>query len=274
MSKRQTRKMLQLMATGEPVEVTSAMASVTKLARLAYVAQQFGYEYADVRQGSGHNSALRMLIVPDPSPRARERAARTWAQYPNAGDGTSLPPAPPDALELLKARINFDLTGRSAERRVVLGALGLTVGMVIGLVRVGEGGRPFVLGVWGALMAVLGIGFLVNRKRNARFAARLRAAGFVAVTDERGRVRQVPPGGQLPGHGNPFAAQQQGQYQGHQPGQYHGQPYGSFPQQPNPYQQPGPYGYAQPNPYQQPSPYQQQPAPPPPPPPAPPHPRP
>ncbi|MBB6421278.1 hypothetical protein HDC93_006909 [Streptomyces sp. AK010] len=69
MSKRQTRKMLRLMASGEPVELTSPMASVKKLARLAFVAQQFGYEYADVRQSSGRNGALTMLILPDPSPR-------------------------------------------------------------------------------------------------------------------------------------------------------------------------------------------------------------
>lgn len=53
MSNRQVQKMFQLMASGEAVEVTSPMASVKKLARLAFVAQQFGYEYADVRQGVG-----------------------------------------------------------------------------------------------------------------------------------------------------------------------------------------------------------------------------
>lgn len=74
MSKRQMQKMLRLMASGEPVELTSPMASVKKLARLAFVAQQFGYEYADVRQSSGRNGALTMLILPDPSPQARARA--------------------------------------------------------------------------------------------------------------------------------------------------------------------------------------------------------
>ncbi|MFD2690295.1 hypothetical protein ACFS5L_36425 [Streptomyces phyllanthi] len=296
MSKRQTRKMLQLMASGEPVEVTSAMASVKKLARLAHTAQQFGYEYADVRQGGGNSGALKMLIVPDPAPQARQRAAQNRARYPNAGDGVSLPPIVPEAFELLKARINFDLTGKSAEKRMGFGALGLTVGMAIGVARAGEDGVPFVIASWLGLMAILGVGFVVTRKRNARFAARLRAAGFAQVTDETGRVRYLPPGGQLPGHGNPFAAAvpapapapapapgpapaagpaqapapgpyQAPAYQGQQPAAYppqggqagpYGGPYGDpYSQQYGAPQHPGQYGQPQPNPYAQPQPQPQ-----------------
>ncbi|WP_329050857.1 hypothetical protein OG873_15770 [Streptomyces violaceus] len=220
MSKRQTQKMLRLMASGEPVELTSPMASVKKLARLAFVAQQFGYEYADVRQSSGRNGALTMLILPDPSPHARGRAAQNWAQYPGAADGVSLPPLVPDAFELLKARINFDLTGKSAEKRMGYAALGLTVGCVILALR--TGGEPFdfvAAGVvWLLFMAIFGIGLLVTRKRNVKFAARLRAAGFMPVTDENGRTRYLPPGAQLPGHGNPFGG-----------GPYGGGPYGGGP---------------------------------------------
>ncbi len=180
MSKRQTQKMLQLMASGEPVELTSPMASVKKLARLAFVAQQFGYEYADVRQGGGNNSQLKMLIVPAPSPQAQARAAQNWAQYPNAHDGVSVPPLVPDAFELLKARINFDLTGKSAEKRMGYGAIGVSVGAVIIAYRLGGTSDDFVIAaiIWLALMAILGVGFVVTRKRNAKFAARLQAAGF------------------------------------------------------------------------------------------------
>ncbi|MFG3102980.1 hypothetical protein ACGFZL_21025 [Streptomyces sp. NPDC048182] len=52
MGKRQIQGMLRLMAGGGPVEVRSRTASVKKLARLAFTAQQFGYEYADVRTGT------------------------------------------------------------------------------------------------------------------------------------------------------------------------------------------------------------------------------
>ncbi|MFH9987545.1 hypothetical protein [Streptomyces luteogriseus] len=257
MSKRQMQKMLRLMASGEPVELTSPMASVKKLARLAFVAQQFGYEYADVRQSSGRNGALTMLILPDPSPQARARAGQNWAQYPNAADGVSVPPLVPDAFELLKARINFDLTGKNAEKRMGYGALGVTVGCVILAFRFGGRSTDFVAAgvVWLLLMAVFGIGLVVTRKRNAKFAARLRAAGFAPVQDENGRLRYLPPGAQPPGQGNPFAG---GPYGGAVPGQ---------PGQPGPAAgtpQPA-YGQQPPGPYAQPAqaPYPGQPAPPP-----------
>ncbi|MGW5905048.1 hypothetical protein ACWFQ6_25185 [Streptomyces althioticus] len=265
MSKRQTQKMLQLMASGEPVQLTSPMASVKKLARLAFIAQQFGYEYADVRQGGGgNNGKLTMLIAPDPSPQAQARAAQNWAQYPNAHDGVSLPPLVPDAVELLKARINFDLTGKSAEKRMGYGAIGASAGSVIIAYRLGGTSDDFAIAgtIWLCLMVIIGIGFFVTRKRNAKFAARLQAAGFMPVTDETGRLRYLPPGAGMPyGRPGPYGAQPQGApgYPQQQP-QQHPQAYG----QPFPQQQPAPApGYAppaqQPPAYGQPGPYGQQP---------------
>ncbi|MGW2299267.1 hypothetical protein [Streptomyces violaceorubidus] len=270
MSKRQTQKMLQLMASGEAVQLTSRMSSVKKLAKLAFVAQQFGYEYADVRQSGGSNAALTMLLVPDPGPQARTRAAQNWAQYPNAGDGVSLPPLVPDAFELLKARINFDLTGKNAQKSMGYGALGGTVACVVLAYRQGGSSDDFVLSaiIWLFLMAVLGIGFLVTRRRNAKFAARLQAAGFVPMADETGRVRYLPPGGQLPGHGNPFGTVPGG-YGQPAPGPYapqpQQQPYGGPPQTGQPYA-PQPYAPQAQQPYappqaQQPYPPQQPPQP-------------
>jgi hypothetical protein len=260
MSKRQTQKMLQLMASGEPVQLTSRMSSVKKLAKLAFVAQQFGYEYADVRQSGGNNAALTMLLVPDPGPQARTRAAQNWAQYPNAGDGVSLPPLVPDAFELLKARINFDLTGKNAQKNMGYGALGGTVACAVLAFREGGSSDDFVLSgiIWVVLMAALGLGFLVTRKRNAKFAARLQGAGFVPMADETGRVRYLPPGGQLPGHGNPFGGPAPGGYGQPAPGPYapqppQQQPYGAPPQA-QPYApQPVPQAhqpYAPPQPHQ------------------------
>ncbi|MET7410347.1 hypothetical protein [Streptomyces parvulus] len=265
MSKRQTQKMLRLMASGEPVQLTSPMASVKKLARLAFVAQQFGYEYADVRQGGGTNGSLTMLLVPDPSPQARARAAQNWAQYPNAGDGASVPPLVPDAFELLKARINFDLTGKSAEKRMGYGALGVTVGCVVLAYRAGGSSDDFEVAavVWLLVLALLGVGFLITRRRNAKFAARLAAAGFAPVADETGRVRYLPPGGYgTPGgDGTPapvqYAQPQQQAYPQHQPyapqpQPYHQQAYAP-PQQPYaPQPHPQPHPHPQQNPHWQP----------------------
>ncbi|GAA4295841.1 hypothetical protein GCM10023086_09090 [Streptomyces venetus] len=269
MSKRQTQKMLRLMASGEPVELTSPMASVKKLARLAFIAQQFGYEYADVRQSSGRNGALTMLVLPDPSPQARARAGQNWAQYPNASDGVSLPPLVPDAFELLKARINFDLTGKNAEKRMGYAALGVTVGCVVLALRSGGEASDFVVAgvVWLLFMAIFGIGLLVTRRRNAKFAARLQAAGFTPVRDETGRLRYLPPGAQVPGQGNPFGGGPYGGAPGAgapgyagAPGQTPGMPgapAGHGQQAPGPYAQPAPGPYAQPAP----GPYPSQPAP-------------
>ncbi|WP_419666438.1 hypothetical protein [Streptomyces sp. 2-1] len=271
MSNRQLQKMFQLMASGEAVEVASPMASVKKLARLAFVAQQFGYEYADVRQGGGHNGGLKMLIVPDPGPHARQRAAQNWAQFPQAASGGPLPPFVPDALELLKARINFDLTGKSAEKRMLYGALGGTVGCVVLALRTGGDGVAFAGSavVWVLLVGVLGIGFAVTRKRNAKFAARLRAAGFTPVTDQAGRVRYLPLGAQAPGyaspqpgHANPFAgAGTPGAGGPYAPQPGAGGPYApqpaAAPYAPGPYaapQAPGPYGGPPATPYNHPGP--------------------
>ncbi|MGV9454938.1 hypothetical protein [Streptomyces sp. NPDC003635] len=256
MSKRQVRKMLGLMASGEPVELTSPMASVKKLARLAFIAQQFGYEYADVRQGGSHNSALVMLLVPDHSPHARARAAQNWAQYPNAGDGVSVPPLVPDAFELLKARINFDLTGKSAEKRMLLGALGGSVGCLAVALQSSQGSVTWVIaGVLEALLiGGLGIAFVVNRKRNAKFAARLQAAGFQAVNDATGRLRYLPAGVRVPGQENPFANSPYGAVAQGGPA-----PYGrQFPQQPYPQQPYAPQPYPQQPHAQQPQPYPHQ----------------
>ncbi|WP_406502194.1 hypothetical protein [Streptomyces sp. NBC_00500] len=72
------------------------------------------------------------------------------------------------------------------------------------------------------LVAVFGIGFVVTRKRDARFAARSQAAGFTPVTEEGGRVRYLSP--------TPYASQIAGPYGQRVPGPY-AQP-GVVPQQP------------------------------------------
>ncbi|MET9966022.1 hypothetical protein ABZZ80_08950 [Streptomyces sp. NPDC006356] len=201
--------MLRRMVSGEPVQVTSAMASMKKLARLAFIAQQFGYEYADVRQGGGpQGNGFVMLIVPDPSPRARARAAQNRSRYPRAAEGGALPPLRPGALDLLKARISFDLATRYTEKQlIVITSVGVTA-LAVGLgFKLGaDTTAAVVVGVvWVALMALVPLGLVVNRRYRAKYAALLQAAGFTQVTDQSGRLRYVPPGGQLAGHGNPFA---------------------------------------------------------------------
>ncbi|WP_436740384.1 hypothetical protein [Streptomyces sp. BBFR102] len=240
-SKKQVRKMFELMGHGQPIVLTSPMASVKKLAKLACTAQQFGYEYIDVRQGGGRSSALQMYLAPDPSPAARQRAAANWQQYPKAGDDGPLPPYPADMFELLKARINFDLTGRMTEpNRLVMAGLGVTVAS--GVMALRDMPLTGVAIFWVLGMAVLGISVMVQRQRNVKFAAYLERLGFLRVTDGEGRARYLPPGTQT-GWGAPQAAPYAPPPQP--------APYG-YPQPGQPQQQPAPYGQAAP---QQPGPY-------------------
>lgn len=144
--------------------------------------------------------------MPDPSPEARERAARNRARYPDASDGVSLPPVVPDEAELLKARMVFDL-GRqyTNKQRVAIAGFGFTAMAVAIGYRFAESDTVVIaVGVWVALMGLMPGGVIFNRRRNARYTAQLQAAGFTPVTDQGGRLRYVP-GGRLPGHGNPFA---------------------------------------------------------------------
>ncbi|MFG3248918.1 hypothetical protein [Streptomyces sp. NPDC048187] len=202
MKNRHVRKMLRQMASGEPVEVTLARATMKKLSRLAFIAQQFGYEYADIRQGGPQGNGFVLLIVPDPSPQARTRAAQNRVRYPNASDGGALPPLVPEAVELLKARITFDITVMYTDRqRILLAGIGAVPLALPAGFMLGTGTTAVVLAgvVWAALMALVPVGFAVNRHYRAKYAALLQAAGFTRVADPTGRLRYVPPGGRLPG---------------------------------------------------------------------------
>ncbi|MFI2377080.1 hypothetical protein ACH5AO_18685 [Streptomyces sp. NPDC018964] len=209
MGERRVRKMLRQMESGEPVRVVSPMGSMKKLARIASFAQQFGYEYADIRQGGGaQGKGLTLLLVPDPGPAARERAARNRARYPRAADGGELPRPTPEEVELLKARIGYDLaTQYTDKQRVALSVGVLTVLALAVALKVGAHttGLVVVGAVWAALMALVPVGITVNRRYREKQIALLRAAGLTPVTEPGGRVRYVPPGGRLPGQGNPFA---------------------------------------------------------------------
>ncbi|MFF5937987.1 hypothetical protein [Streptomyces sp. NPDC012508] len=49
------------------------------------------------------------------------------------------------------------------------------------------------------------VGLILAHRSLDKRTARLRAAGLTPVTDANGRLRFMPPGRLLPGHGNPFA---------------------------------------------------------------------
>ncbi|MFE4418232.1 hypothetical protein [Streptomyces sp. NPDC056817] len=226
--------MLEQVRRGQRVELRLSKSSVAKAAALACLAEQFGYEY--VRAERVRDNKMLLVLASDPSPQAQARAAHNWGQYPNAGDGVSLPPLVPDAFELMKARITVDLTGAMDQIPMALVGVFATIGCGFCATQVrGDGFFLVVVGVlWVFFLAFSGIGFVVMRRRNARAVARLQAAGFVAVTEGSGRVRYRPPGAQGPGQD-----WQAGAYG--QQGPYSQGPYGQSPYNQGPYGQ-GPYG--------------------------------
>ncbi|MFJ9018594.1 hypothetical protein ACIRPU_01190 [Streptomyces sp. NPDC102259] len=182
------------------------MSSWKGLARLAFIAQQFGYEYANLQLTSDNKFAL--FIVPDPSPQARQRAAQNWARYPDANDGVSLPPVVPDEIDLLKARMVVDSGNQFTDKaRMAIAVFVFTsLATAIGFrLHADSAAVVIVVIVWATLMALLPVLLAYSRRHRAKYAARLQAAGFTPVTDPSGRLRYVPPGRRLPGHGNPFA---------------------------------------------------------------------
>ncbi|MGA5423244.1 hypothetical protein [Streptomyces lavendulocolor] len=188
---------MQQIAAGEPVQVTSRMASMRKLARLACFAQHFGYDYAGVRQGGGpQGNGLVMLLIPDPSPQARARAARAWSRYPDAGGGGALPPLQADTVALLRARIGLDLAARYSEKQLIaLAVFGFTVAAAgLGL-QLGEGVTSWLIAgvIWAVLMALVPVLLAVNRRYRSRCTAILEAAGYMRVNDRIGRPRYAPP---------------------------------------------------------------------------------
>ncbi|MEV0598882.1 hypothetical protein AB0I82_06195 [Streptomyces sp. NPDC050315] len=225
MSTGQVRTMVSLMAQGAPVEVTSRWGTASKLARLAHLGEQFGYQYAD----AGYvNRGTQLLMVPDPQPQARQRAQQAWAQFPQAASGGPVPPLPALAPELLKAQVDFDLSGRHNEKRRLLAIIPITVIVLIQLMRDGGDSAVFWVPFW-ALAVCLAVGMVFyTRKRHATYEAQLQQAGYVQVLDPTGRVHYFPAGSSLAAQSAPVGGPQPGL--GHMPPQQ--QSYGQQPQPP------------------------------------------
>ncbi|RII14812.1 hypothetical protein DSC45_20875 [Streptomyces sp. YIM 130001] len=245
MSSGQIRKMLTAMAHGQPAEVTSYWGSVNKLSRIAHLAEQFGYQYVDVAWPNLGQSGVRMLLVPDQSPQARQRAQQAWAQYPLTGN-SPLPPLPDQAPELLKTWIKCGLYARHNEkRRLLITVPLLTVIVASQILLRGAEAAPYWGAFWALAMVAAGGETLRRRRQHVACAQQLQAAGFTQVNDSWGRLHYAPPGSRLAGQGQqPFPQQTP-----HPPQQ---QPYGAPQQQPHPQHfQHQPYGQPQQQPYGQ-----------------------
>ncbi|MGW7208979.1 hypothetical protein ACWGIZ_36440, partial [Streptomyces sp. NPDC054837] len=88
---RHIRKMLRRMGGGEPVQATTGLGTTKGLARLAFYAEQFGYEYVSAQQ-LDRKYAIRIVPANGPAAPPAPAAAR---HVKNAPPPPSAPPPPP-----------------------------------------------------------------------------------------------------------------------------------------------------------------------------------
>ncbi|MDN3026712.1 hypothetical protein [Streptomyces sp. S.PB5] len=194
MSKRHIHKMLRRTGSGEPVEASAGLATARGLAQLAFYAEQFGYVYRDTGQAGLNGRKVVVHLAPDLSPQARARAAENWSRYPDAASGGALPPLDSRAIDVLKARIQFDMTNQLTEKqRIGIAVFAFSFLCMPLAVKAGLG---IGAAVWAALMALVAVGSFYSRRANARIATELEAAGFRLVTEPMGRRRYLPPPGE------------------------------------------------------------------------------
>ncbi|MEU9337368.1 hypothetical protein AB0D49_30115 [Streptomyces sp. NPDC048290] len=205
MRKRLVKRMFREMAEGRPVHLPIRFAGFRTMARLACLAEQFGYRYADASQG---HEVLYLRLLPDHSPQGRALAAAHHARYPAAASGGPLPPLAPEDVELLRMRISWDLrTAMSGRVRIVLSSVFLVPVTAAIMYRFRDDSTVVtVAALCGATLLglVLLLVLQVEPRLQARHKARMRAAGLEPVTDAEGRLRYVPADPRLDQPGTPF----------------------------------------------------------------------
>ncbi|MET7637566.1 hypothetical protein [Streptomyces sp. NPDC005438] len=205
MSKRLVSRMLRQMGSQETVRVVGKI-PVRRLARLALVAEEFGFAYQDTHHaGEGQYTRNVMILGRDHSPEAQRRAMENSVRFPQAGNGGDLPgmlrggtlrPLPDVAprLELLEARINFDLTRPPTRNEALALAVLAVLALAVNVVAF-RSDPDFLLMILCLYLGVLALGsalFLWARRRNAHYRQVLDQAGLVPVPDRDGRLRYLP----------------------------------------------------------------------------------
>lgn len=183
-AERRISGLLRQIAIGEAVVLTDRANSPARLAALVYIAEQYGFTYAQTRLVG---QRLEVDLLRDRGTRAQQRAVTTLAEFPQAGTENgpapgmrrrSLKPARAAAepVALLRARIEYDAHAGDLHWRskavfmsgvsVVLTLLFLPAGVLMALAV----GLP--------TFAIFMIGLWVEVQRKDRIARRVRAAGL------------------------------------------------------------------------------------------------
>ncbi|MGI5377599.1 hypothetical protein ACQEV2_25825 [Streptomyces sp. CA-251387] len=198
---RRVTALMRQIASQDVVELVHPYARSRTLGALAYLAECYGFRYADVRR-VGENKTLHVYLVRDTDPRAQQRAAANAAAFPQAGAGgpvpgmrpgslTPVPEAQPD-VDLITALIRYDSLGAVGDRKRLLTMAWGSAALFPLLALLTA--KPAVLLPLAVLMPALLLGALrLNTTRRVKLAQRLTAAGYTPVRDEAGRERYVRP---------------------------------------------------------------------------------
>ncbi|WP_128433205.1 hypothetical protein [Streptomyces cyaneus] len=198
---RRVTALMRQIASEDVVEIVHPYTRLRTLGALAYIAECYGFRYADVRR-VGENKTLHVYLVRDDAPRAQQRAAANAAAFPQAGAGgpvpgmhpgslTPLPEAQPD-VDLITALIKHDSLGAVGDRKRLLAIAWASAALfpVLALLTA----KPAVLLPLAVLMPALLLGALrLNTTRRAKLAQQLTTAGCTPLRDEEGRERYVRP---------------------------------------------------------------------------------
>lgn len=192
---------MRQVASQDVVELDHPYAKARTVAALAYIAEAYGFRYADARlEGDAQHKSLHVYLVRDTDERARQRAAANAAAFPQAGAGgavpgmrpgtlTPLPEAEPE-VDLLKELIRFDTAGAAGDPKRFL-KMSWAIPLVLVPLGVVTGQYAVLFPLAAALPVLLLIALRINVRKRAKMAERLEAAGCTPVQDETGRTRYV-----------------------------------------------------------------------------------
>ncbi|WP_128379142.1 hypothetical protein [Streptomyces cavernae] len=183
-AERRISGLLRQIATGDSAVLTDRGNSPARLAALVYIAEQYGFRYAQTRRVG---QRLEVDVLRDRGAEAQRRAVATLADFPQAG--TKNGPAPgmrrrslkplrhaSEPVALLRARIEYDAQAGDLHWRpkaVFMSAVSLALTLLFLPV-----GWLTALAVGLPTFAIFMIGLWVEVLRKDRIARRLRAAGF------------------------------------------------------------------------------------------------
>ena len=198
---RRITALMRQIASQDVVELVHPFSEWQTFGALAYIAECYGFRYADVRL-IGKDKTVHVYLVRDADPGAQQRAAANAAAFPQAGAGgpvpgmhlgslTPVPETQPD-VDLITALIRYDAAGAAANRKQLLTLAWATAALFLLMALLT--GKYAVLLPLAVLMPAFLLGSLrINAAKRAKLAQQLTAAGCTPVRDEEGRERYVRP---------------------------------------------------------------------------------